>query len=143
MEDRTVILVIDDSPQDRFFIHRALGKSGDHFDIIDLWSAEIGTEYLLGLGPFADRERFPMPVLAIVDIKMPGQDGFWFIDWLRSQQQFEHVAVAAMTGACSEESSRTATSKGACACIDKGDLMEHPAQFIDAVRDCIRGVATV
>src|SRR5690242_152282 len=121
MSDRSVILVIDDSPEDRFFIHRALRKSGEEFDIIDLWSAEVGTQYLLGQGHFADRKRFPMPVLAIVDIRMPVQDGFWFIDWLRSQPQFNDVAVAAMTGTCSEESARIAMSKGACACIDKGN----------------------
>ena len=140
MPERPAILVIDDSPDDRFFIQRALSKSGDDFDIIDLWSAEIATEYLLGLGPFANRERFPMPVLAIVDIRMPVQDGFWFIDWLRSLPQLGHVAVAAMTGSCSEESARIANSKGACACIDKGNLIGDPTPFVNAVHDCIRGI---
>lgn len=40
-------------------------------------------EYLTGKGAFADRERFPLPNVVLLDIKMPRLDGFGFLDWLR------------------------------------------------------------
>lgn len=40
--------------------------------------------YLKGEGKFADRSKFPLPVLLLLDLKMPRKGGLEALTWIRS-----------------------------------------------------------
>jgi len=42
-------------------------------------------DYLIGAGAFADREKYPLPMMILMDLKMPVMDGFEVLAWLRSK----------------------------------------------------------
>jgi len=54
-------------------------------------------EYLAGKGGYADREKFPLPGLMLLDLKMPWMDGFDVLSWLRRQPEFEALPVVLLT----------------------------------------------
>jgi len=79
-----LVLIADDSEADRYFLKRAIHAGAPRLQII----AEVGTgagaiDYLSGRGPFADRDRFPLPQLLLLDSRMPDMTGLDVLKWLQ------------------------------------------------------------
>jgi CheY-like chemotaxis protein len=54
-------------------------------------------DYLSGVGPYADRQQFPLPRLLLLDIKMPQMTGMQVLQWLHTAPQFRDLAVVILT----------------------------------------------
>jgi CheY-like chemotaxis protein len=54
-------------------------------------------EYLRGDGPFADREKHPLPDLLLLDLKMPRKNGFEVLEWVRQQPGLKRLPVVVLT----------------------------------------------
>jgi CheY-like chemotaxis protein len=50
-----------------------------------------------GDGKYADREKYPLPELLVLDFAMPRQDGIQIVDWLRGQPFEDSVVVLLST----------------------------------------------
>jgi CheY-like chemotaxis protein len=94
--NRTILLVEDDA-NDVYFMKRAARKAG----ILDsLHVAQDGQEamdYLEGLGEYANRERFPLPCLVLLDLKLPRVMGFEVLKWMRQQPALRSTIVIVLT----------------------------------------------
>jgi len=53
--------------------------------------------YLLGVGPYDNRNEFPLPALILLDLKFPGLDGFDFLRWLRQQPGINLIRVVVLS----------------------------------------------
>jgi len=92
-----VILLAEDDPNDVLLIRRAFEKAGlrDTLKVVD--DGEQAINYLSGTGPYADRERFPVPFLLLLDIKMPGTDGFEVLQWARAEPDLKRLLIVVLT----------------------------------------------
>src|SRR6185436_12374363 len=99
MKREIVILVAEDSPSDLDAIHRALSKVLPDARLMSVESGKQAIAYLSGEGEFVDRERFPLPEIALADLKMPNGDGFMLLEWIRVHPQFRNLPVIIMSGA--------------------------------------------
>ncbi len=54
--------------------------------------------YLAGRQSYFDRTKHPLPALVLLDINMPGSDGFAVLKWIRRQPQFASLCVAVLSG---------------------------------------------
>lgn len=79
------LLVAEDSDVDIFLLKRAFLKAGVNCPLHFVKDGAAAISYLSGEGHFGDRKEFPVPHLVILDIKMPGADGFEVLQWLRKQ----------------------------------------------------------
>ncbi|MBI2071416.1 MAG: response regulator [Elusimicrobia bacterium] len=86
--DRKTIMVVDDDPEMIQLIERTFKKYEDYFA---LTCVPNGVEALLNIG----REK---PDLMILDIVMPGMDGFELCTKLRSVDDMHSIKILAMTG---------------------------------------------
>lgn len=90
------ILIADDSDADVFFLLRAFKSSKAKNPVRVVRSGQEALDYLSGSGKFADRERFPMPKIVFLDLKMPAPDGFDVLRW-KNAQKLERILWVAMS----------------------------------------------
>src|ERR1700743_1554416 len=70
------VLMADDDEEDRMLMKLALRRAAR---LQLAGEAENGNEvvsYLKGQGQYSNRQAFPVPDLLLLDLKMPGKDGF-------------------------------------------------------------------
>src|SRR5262249_49746121 len=53
--------------------------------------------YLLGMEPYADRKRHPLPALVLLDLKLHVMDGFEVLQWIRNHRHFGELRVVVLT----------------------------------------------
>jgi DNA-binding response OmpR family regulator len=87
------IILVDDSDDDVFLFQRALAR---HPLLQLIWRGQDGQQaidYLNGTGRFADRDQYPWPDVLILDLKMPGVDGFQVLQWMQGKANMPVVLV--------------------------------------------------
>ena len=94
--DRTILLVEDD-PNEVFLLERAFQKANLRFPLQVVRDGQEAIDYFKRLGSFADRGRYPVPDLMLLDLKMPRKNGFEVLEWLRSQPGWKRLIVVVFT----------------------------------------------
>ncbi len=97
MMNNRYILLVEDDENDILLIERAFQKAGMRQVLKVAQGGEQAVAYLSGSGACADRERFPFPFMVLLDLKMPGMDGFEVLHWMRSQPTCKRVLVVVLT----------------------------------------------
>jgi len=77
------VLVVEDSPNDVLLLQRAFSKGGPEVPLHFVRDGREALDYLNGVDRFADRNLYPLPTLLVLDLKLPGIDGFDIIKWVR------------------------------------------------------------
>lgn len=113
MSKPPIVLHVDDSEDDRILLRYALSRGQKPFALQSVNDGNVAIEYLSGAGQYRDRERFPMPILVLLDIKMPGMNGFDVLKWIRAQLPLKDTAVAILSSSYDEGDVRTAYALGA------------------------------
>ena len=93
MNDKASILVIEDEPNDLFFLKRAFSSLETNCQMQAVGDGAEAIDYLRGVDDYADRRRFPIPMLILMDLKMPRVDGFEFLAWLRREPGLKMIPV--------------------------------------------------
>jgi CheY-like chemotaxis protein len=106
------ILIADDNRDDIFFLRRAFAKAGLE-QVNDVQNGQGVIDYLSGARTYADRERFPLPDLLVLDIKMPGKDGFDVLEWLGQRPALKEMPVVILTSSYEERDVQRARELGA------------------------------
>lgn len=78
------ILIAEDSEDDRFLLTEAVRLSGIAVPVRFVEDGRQAIDYLSGSGAYADRTRYPMPSLVILDYKMPVKNGLEVLEWIRA-----------------------------------------------------------
>src|SRR5689334_12002269 len=97
MIDDGLILVVEDDPNDVLLIQRAFRKAGLKNELRIVGDGEEAIAYLKGEGEFCKRDRFPLPFMILLDLKMPGTDGFEVLQWIRRTPNVRRCLVVVLT----------------------------------------------
>lgn len=102
------ILLVDDDPNDLFFVRRRLDKAGAKNPIVTFTDGEQVLEFLRKA---CDGEPTPeeTPCVVFLDIKLPRIDGFEVLRWIRSQPRFESLPVIMLSGSAEQRDIERAT----------------------------------
>jgi len=92
-----VILLAEDDPNDVLSVQRAFQRTHVANSLQVVRDGEEALAYLSGQGPFADRERHPLPVLLLMDLKMPRKSGLEVLEWVRQQPGLKRLPIVVLT----------------------------------------------
>jgi CheY-like chemotaxis protein len=127
-----LILHVEDDENDAILFQKACERAGVPARTHRVDAADEAKAYLTGQGIYADRVRFPLPHIVVLDLKMPRMDGFEFLKWLRQHQAFAALPTLVFTASISREDKSRAMAEGASSYFIK------PASF-DALVKMVEG----
>jgi CheY-like chemotaxis protein len=111
-KDTFFVLVADDSTDDRLFIRTAMRRAPRLRIVAEVADGSEVIAYLKGRDIYADRNRYPLPDLMLLDLKMPSMDGFEVLEWMRTQN-FLGMSVVVLTDSMQAEHIKRALDMGA------------------------------
>ena len=107
-----VILMVEDDPNDVLLLERALRKENVTLPIQVVNDGQIAVQYLEGKGEFTDRERFPLPCLILMDLKLPRKTGLEVLEWLRHHEDLKDLPVFMLTSSGESKDRQQAEDHG-------------------------------
>jgi len=91
------ILLVEDDPNDIILIKRAFEKTRITNPLQVVEDGEEAISYLAGKGPYGDREKYSLPMLILLDLKLPRKSGHEVLEWLCQQPILKRLTVVVLT----------------------------------------------
>ena len=130
MGDRTILLVEDD-PDDRDLILRALGKHKVANQVVAVSDGVEALEYLFATGSFAGRDLSILPAVMLLDLKLPRLSGLDVLRRVREDARTRFLPVVILTSSREEQDLMKGYELGANSYVCKPVDF---AEFAEAVR---------
>lgn len=117
------ILYADDDPNDIFFAERAFAKAQLDVRLRAVESGQAAVEYLSrAMDKVTPGDRNGLPRLVLLDIKMPGMDGFEVLKWIRSRRELKFLPVVMLSSSNLQSDKDRAWALGANEYLSKQTL---------------------
>jgi CheY-like chemotaxis protein len=127
MHKAALILLVDDSPMDIELTADAFRVARFANRVETAKGGQAAIDYLFGNGEFADRQLYPLPDLILLDLKMPGIDGFEVLRRLKEKAPLKRLPVVILT------SSREEGDRALSYDIGANSYLVKPVSFRDFI----------
>src|SRR5258708_4174419 len=107
------ILLVEDESADALLIERAFKAAGIENPIHFARDGDKALAYLEGINEYQDREEHPLPILILLDLKLPGMMGLQLLQWMRTRRDLRLLPVVVLTNSADDVNVRSAYEAGA------------------------------
>lgn len=107
------LLVIEDARDHALLVRVAARRALPGLDVRVAGDGREGIAYLAGTPPFQDRRSHPLPDLIILDLLMPGVDGFEVLEWMSVTRGVSLIPVIVLTSSEAPEHEARSLELGA------------------------------
>ena len=135
MPDRAVILLVEDQENDIQLIQPGFKRAQLPNPVQIVRDGEDAIAYFSGDKQFANRVEFPLPKLILLDLKLPGVDGFEVLKWIRSQPGLQSLIVVVLTSSDHIQDVNRAYQLGANSFMVKPMDFENVVELSSLLRD--------
>jgi CheY-like chemotaxis protein len=97
-----VILVVEDDPAHVEIIRRNFGASRLANRIISVEDGQAALDYLNRQGEYNNADKFPMPNLILLDLRLPLVDGLDVLKTIKSDPKLSAIPVVILTTSAAE-----------------------------------------
>jgi CheY-like chemotaxis protein len=97
-QKKRTVLLVENNPDDARLVQMAFEKAQIKHRLIVLSDGLQVMEYVKGRAQYANRERFPLPELVLLDLGLPGLSGLEVLGQLRKQPGTETVPITVLSG---------------------------------------------
>ena len=130
---RLRILIAEDNPDDIFFLEQAIKKAGVDCALVSAADGIQAVAYLKGEGEFKDRAGHPLPDVLLLDLNMPGMNGFEVLEWVRKDPRCCRLVVHVMSASSRESDTQKAYELRANSYVIKPSRIEELVRFVSAL----------
>ncbi|OFX18940.1 MAG: two-component system response regulator [Bacteroidetes bacterium GWA2_31_9b] len=133
MENLAQILLVEDNQMDVVLTLDAFREAKLKNKIHVAHNGQEALDYLFGKDKYANREEFPLPALILLDLKMPGVDGFEVLRQVKGTEKLKRIPVIILT------SSREEGDRALSYDIGANSYLLKPVSF-DGFTDVVRKI---
>jgi CheY-like chemotaxis protein len=102
MQTPAHILLVEDNRMDIELTLDAFHEAQVSNIIHVVQSGHAALDYLMGRGQFNDRQTYPLPRLILLDLKLPGSDGFEILRQIKALPRIKRLPVIILTSSKEE-----------------------------------------
>ena len=113
------ILVVEDSPVDFEAVSRGFRKAGYEDDLVNAVDGDEALDYLNKRGSHADDRNWNGPALVLLDLNLPGTDGWGVLREMRASEATRKIPVVAFTTSTDPKDVRACYELGANCYLQK------------------------
>ena len=129
--EESVILLVEDNPDDEALTLRALKKNKIRNEVVIARDGVEALDYLFGTGAYVGRDLTAMPQVILLDLKLPKVDGFEVLERIRSSETTKLLPVVILTTSSEDQDRIRGYGLGANSFVRKPVEFD---KFIEAVR---------
>ena len=98
MKVMQTILLVEDNPVDILLMQRAFrNEIFTNTSLQIVRDGDAAVFYLNGDGEYSDRDRYPLPAIILLDLKLPRRSGHEVLVWLKRQPELKRLPVVMLT----------------------------------------------
>lgn len=94
MKSTNNILIVEDSAGDRMLIARKLKKLNSNCNVLEMENGELAVNYL---SQIRSQYEIPVPDIILLDLNMPGMNGYEVLRRLKADQMLRVIPVIMFT----------------------------------------------
>ena len=119
MNEMSTVLLVEDNEDDVELILYAFEKASIGNPLVTVSDGDAAVAYVTASGIYADRDRYPLPALILLDLKLPRRSGFEVLDAIRQHAPSQHTPVVVLTSSDQTTDIERAYQRGANAYLVK------------------------
>jgi CheY-like chemotaxis protein len=135
VDENQTILLIDDSDDDRSLMRHACRAARFKASLQTVNNGEEAIAYLEGEGIYADRGKYPVPNVLLLDLKMPKKDGFEVLRFAGTRPEYKYLWMIVLTASDHPKDVERAFDLGAHAYLAKPSGLPALISLICCLRD--------
>jgi CheY-like chemotaxis protein len=134
--ENEVVLLAEDDENDIELLKRAFKQTHVENPLQIVRDGEEAIEYLKGEGKFSERQKYPLPTLVLLDLKMPRKDGFEVLRWIREQPSLKALRVLVLTTSSDIRDVTKAYKLGANSFLVKTLDIQDFGALVSQIKNC-------
>jgi len=131
--ENPIILLVDDCHDAALLMATVFDRAGLGLPLRFARDGNEAIGYLRGDGLHADREKFPLPTVMLLDLNMPGKDGFDVLAWVALQPRLRYLRVYVLSASSRPEDIQRAYDLGASAYLVKPGNLNGLMQLAESL----------
>jgi len=97
MAETSSILLVEDNPDDAELTLRAFARAQIANPVVHVRDGVEALDYLMGRGTYAARDVTELPVVVLLDLKLPRLDGLGVLRAIRAEESTRYLPVVVLT----------------------------------------------
>jgi CheY-like chemotaxis protein len=132
---KKTILIVEDTEDDVFFLKRALRDSDIDHPLSVVVDGQQALDYLAGKGIYSDREKYRVPFLILLDLKLPYVMGLDVLKWIRQQPEHATTLIVVLTSSQQDRDMEETYRLGGNAYLVKPPTRAKLLEMVESLRD--------
>jgi CheY-like chemotaxis protein len=127
------ILLVEDDENDVMLLQRAFRRAAIINPLQVVRNGDDAVAYLEGSGVFADRMQYPLPVLMLLDLKLPRRTGLEVLQWVKERAGVKKIPIIVLTSSKNDDDVNRAYELGANSYVVKPVSFETLLELVKSL----------